>query len=117
MMEGSGGFDGAGFVSAAIVKHTNPCGAALAGSCREAVDLAIAGDPVAAYGGILAVGDEFDDEAAERLQSKDIFLEVIIAPRLSRPGGWIRCGRAAGQRAAAGGGGLGRGAGGSRCSA
>jgi phosphoribosylaminoimidazolecarboxamide formyltransferase/IMP cyclohydrolase len=47
------------------------------------VDLAIAGDPVAAYGGILAVGDEFDDEAAERLQSKDIFLEVIIAPRFS----------------------------------
>jgi phosphoribosylaminoimidazolecarboxamide formyltransferase / IMP cyclohydrolase len=72
-----------GLVSAAIVKHTNPCGAALGASCRDAIDQAIAGDPMAAYGGILAVGDELDGEAAERLQSKEVFLEVIIAPRFS----------------------------------
>jgi phosphoribosylaminoimidazolecarboxamide formyltransferase/IMP cyclohydrolase len=70
-------------VSACVVKHTNPCGAAIAGSCRAAIDEAIAGDPVAAYGGILAVGDELDDDAAERLKDKDVFLEVIIAPRFS----------------------------------
>jgi phosphoribosylaminoimidazolecarboxamide formyltransferase/IMP cyclohydrolase len=72
-----------GQVSAAILKHTNPCGAALATTCRDAIDQAIAGDPMAAYGGILAVGDELDAEAAERLQSKEVFLEVIVAPRFS----------------------------------
>jgi phosphoribosylaminoimidazolecarboxamide formyltransferase/IMP cyclohydrolase len=70
-------------VSACIVKHTNPCGAAIASTSRDAIDEAIAGDPIAAYGGILAVGDELDDEAAERLKDKDVFLEVIIAPRYS----------------------------------
>jgi phosphoribosylaminoimidazolecarboxamide formyltransferase/IMP cyclohydrolase len=77
------GMGGAPAVSAAILKHTNPCGAAIAPTAREAIDLAIAGDPVAAYGGILALGDELDDAAAERFKSKDVFLEVIIAPRFS----------------------------------
>jgi phosphoribosylaminoimidazolecarboxamide formyltransferase/IMP cyclohydrolase len=77
---GAGGSDG---VSACIVKHTNPCGAAIAATARDAIDQAIAGDPVAAYGGILALGDELDDEGAERLKDKDVFLEVIIAPRFS----------------------------------
>jgi phosphoribosylaminoimidazolecarboxamide formyltransferase/IMP cyclohydrolase len=70
-------------VSAAILKHTNPCGAAIAPTARDAIDQAIAGDPVAAYGGILALGDELDDDAAERLKTKEVFLEVIIAPRFS----------------------------------
>jgi phosphoribosylaminoimidazolecarboxamide formyltransferase/IMP cyclohydrolase len=70
-------------VSACVVKHTNPCGAAVASDCRAAIDEAIAGDPVAAYGGILAVGDELDDDAAERLKDKDVFLEVIVAPRFT----------------------------------
>jgi phosphoribosylaminoimidazolecarboxamide formyltransferase/IMP cyclohydrolase len=72
-----------GQVSAAIVKHTNPCGAALDATGRDAIDQAIAGDPVAAYGGILALGDEFDADAAERLQTKEVFLEVIVAPRFT----------------------------------
>ncbi len=68
-------------VAAAVVKHTNPCGASLVkGSVLDAVDEAIAGDPVAAYGGILAVSDVVDSEAAARLCAKDIFLEVLIAP-------------------------------------
>lgn len=70
-------------VSAAILKHTNPCGAAIAPTARDAIDQAIAGDPVAAFGGILALGDELDDDAAERLKTKEVFLEVIIAPRFS----------------------------------
>jgi phosphoribosylaminoimidazolecarboxamide formyltransferase/IMP cyclohydrolase len=44
------------------------------------VDLAIAGDPVAAYGGILAVTQRFDKAAAERVTAKDMFLEVVVAP-------------------------------------
>jgi len=77
-VQGSG--NGAG---ACIIKHTNPCGAAMAASCGLAVVNAIAGDPVAAYGGILAVNDELDEEAAERLCTKDNFFEVIVAPAFS----------------------------------
>ncbi|CAG0977393.1 phosphoribosylaminoimidazolecarboxamide formyltransferase / IMP cyclohydrolase [Phycisphaerales bacterium] len=67
-------------VGACIVKHTNPCGAALGSTARDAIDQAIAGDPVAAYGGILAINAPFDADAAERLRSKEVFLEVIVAP-------------------------------------
>jgi phosphoribosylaminoimidazolecarboxamide formyltransferase / IMP cyclohydrolase len=69
-----------GSASAVIVKHTNPCGAATAPTLRAAVDAALAGDPVAAYGGIMAVSRPFDALAAERLNTKEVFLEVIVAP-------------------------------------
>ena len=39
----------------AIVKHANPCGAAIGASLREAWDKALACDPVSAFGGIVAV--------------------------------------------------------------
>lgn len=70
----------AGRVCAAVVKHTNPCGAAAAGTVRDAVDRAIAGDPMAAFGGILAVSDRIDRSAAERIAADDTFFEVVIAP-------------------------------------
>ncbi|MCC6676016.1 MAG: bifunctional phosphoribosylaminoimidazolecarboxamide formyltransferase/IMP cyclohydrolase [Phycisphaerales bacterium] len=70
-------------VSAVIVKHTNPCGAGLAPTSREAIDLALAGDPLAAYGGILAVSSAVDDDAAQRFISPELFLEVIVAPSFS----------------------------------
>ncbi|MDQ7012887.1 MAG: bifunctional phosphoribosylaminoimidazolecarboxamide formyltransferase/IMP cyclohydrolase [Planctomycetota bacterium] len=66
--------------AACVIKHTNPCGAALAGSPAEAFDLAIAGDPMAAYGGIAASGSVIDTAAAERLCGADRFFEVVIAP-------------------------------------
>lgn len=65
---------------ACIVKHTNPCGAAIAPTARSAVDKAIAGDPLAAYGGILALNVPLDAAAADRLCQKDVFMEVIAAP-------------------------------------
>ena len=65
---------------AVVVKHTNPCGAALAPTAAHAVEQAIASDPLAAYGGILALNTELDEPAANRLTDKSIFLEVIIAP-------------------------------------
>lgn len=67
-------------VAAAIVKHTNPCGVGAAQTAREAIELALAGDPLAAYGGILALGAPLDDEAARLFSSPDLFLEVIVAP-------------------------------------
>ncbi|MFG0285270.1 MAG: bifunctional phosphoribosylaminoimidazolecarboxamide formyltransferase/IMP cyclohydrolase [Phycisphaerales bacterium JB039] len=67
----------------AIVKHTNPCGGALADDAAGAVDLAFAGDPVAAFGGILACHAEIDLRAARRIAHDDAFLEVVIAPRFA----------------------------------
>ncbi|MEM7754709.1 MAG: bifunctional phosphoribosylaminoimidazolecarboxamide formyltransferase/IMP cyclohydrolase [Planctomycetota bacterium] len=66
--------------SACVVKHTNPCGAARAQSVDDAVRAAIAGDPLAAFGGILAVDTQIDAAAAERIAAKDRFFEVVIAP-------------------------------------
>ena len=67
-------------VGACVVKHMNPCGAALATSTLDALRDAIAGDPVAAFGGILAINKPLDLAAALRLCEKDIFMEVIAAP-------------------------------------
>lgn len=66
--------------AAVVVKHTNPCGAAQAGALAQAVRLAIEGDPLAAYGGILAVSAAVDAETADRIAAPDRFFEVIVAP-------------------------------------
>jgi phosphoribosylaminoimidazolecarboxamide formyltransferase/IMP cyclohydrolase len=67
----------------AVVKHTNPCGAAIAADARAAFDLAYAGDPLAAYGGIVACSAPVDAHLAEALADEKRFLEVIVAPRFS----------------------------------
>ncbi len=61
-----------------IVKHTNPCGAAERDSLLEAWDAALAGDPVSAFGGVVALTGPVDRALAERLTS--LFLEVVVAP-------------------------------------
>lgn len=61
-----------------IVKHQNPCGAALAASQKEAFQQAFAGDPKSAYGGIVGFNKVLTGEAAQEM--KKIFFEVIIAP-------------------------------------
>jgi phosphoribosylaminoimidazolecarboxamide formyltransferase/IMP cyclohydrolase len=66
--------------AACVIKHANPCGAAVAGSCVAAIDEAIAGDPLAAYGGIIAVSGTVDAAGAERLCRNDVFIEVLAAP-------------------------------------
>jgi phosphoribosylaminoimidazolecarboxamide formyltransferase/IMP cyclohydrolase len=62
----------------AIVKHASPCGIATASSVREAYTLALASDPVSAFGGIVAVNRAVDVEAA-RLMAEHFF-DVIVAP-------------------------------------
>lgn len=62
----------------AIIKHTNPCGMASAGSIFEAYNKALTTDPKSAFGGIVAFNREVDEKLAEILN--EIFLEVIIAP-------------------------------------
>jgi phosphoribosylaminoimidazolecarboxamide formyltransferase/IMP cyclohydrolase len=64
--------------SCAIIKHTNPCGAALGDSSVEAYQAALSCDPVSAFGGIVAFNKLVDKPTAEKLN--EIFLEIIIAP-------------------------------------
>lgn len=66
--------------AACVLKHTNPCGAACAPSNHDAVDAAIAGDPMAAFGGILATSTSIDLKAAQRITADGTFFEVLIAP-------------------------------------
>ncbi|MEX1170589.1 MAG: bifunctional phosphoribosylaminoimidazolecarboxamide formyltransferase/IMP cyclohydrolase [Chloroflexota bacterium] len=61
-----------------IVKHTNPCGAAERPTLLEAWSAALAGDPVSAFGGVVALTRPVDRVVAEGLVS--IFLEVVVAP-------------------------------------
>ncbi len=61
-----------------IVKHANPCGCALASDLEEAYAKALAGDPVSAYGGVVACNRRVEAPLAERLAEQ--FVEVLIAP-------------------------------------
>jgi phosphoribosylaminoimidazolecarboxamide formyltransferase / IMP cyclohydrolase len=64
--------------AAVIVKHNNPCGAAIADSIGEAYEKALACDPLSAFGGVIALNREVDKALAERLHQN--FVEVLIAP-------------------------------------
>ncbi len=65
----------------AIIKHTNPCGAALGKNVLDAYERALSSDPVSAYGGIVAFNKEVDENTAEKLN--EIFLEIVVAPSYS----------------------------------
>ena len=65
----------------AIIKHANPCGVATAPTLRQAYEKAFACDTVSAFGGIVALNQELDEEAATEIVK--IFTEVIIAPSAS----------------------------------
>lgn len=62
----------------AILKHTNPCGVGQGASLREAWERAFATDRHAPFGGIIAVNQPLDAEAAAVIA--EIFSEVIVAP-------------------------------------
>ena len=64
--------------AAVIVKHNNPCGVARGKTLQEAYERALAGDPISAFGGIVALNETVDEKLAERLN--EIFLEIIIVP-------------------------------------
>jgi phosphoribosylaminoimidazolecarboxamide formyltransferase / IMP cyclohydrolase len=66
----------------AIVKHANPCGAAIADSLREAWDKALACDPVSAYGGVAALNHVLDAGTAEAIVR--LFIEVVIVPDVTQ---------------------------------
>ena len=73
-------FAGTATPAAAIIKHTNPCGAAIADTLAEAFRQAREGDPISAFGGILAVNKMIDAETAGLITGKNTFFEAIVAP-------------------------------------
>ncbi len=71
-------FDPTRSAAVAIIKHANPCGVAEGASLLEAYERALACDPVSAFGGIVALNQTLDGDAARKIV--EIFTEVIIAP-------------------------------------
>lgn len=62
----------------AVIKHTNPCGYATGATLAEAFEAAWNGDPVSAFGSVIAVTEKVDMAAAECLKGR--FIEALIAP-------------------------------------
>jgi len=61
-----------------IVKHLSPCGIASADALAQAFPLALAGDPVSAFGSVIAANRTFDGATARAIG--DLFVEAIAAP-------------------------------------
>jgi phosphoribosylaminoimidazolecarboxamide formyltransferase / IMP cyclohydrolase len=62
----------------AIIKHNNPCGAAISDSVLKSYDLAQSSDPLSAFGGVIACNSQWTKKATELLMDK--YVEVLIAP-------------------------------------
>ena len=61
-----------------IVKHANPCGVGVGASIEEAYEVALAADPVSAYGGVVVCNRPVSAALGERLAEQ--FVEVLFAP-------------------------------------
>jgi len=66
--------------AACILKHNNPCGASVANDLSAAFELAYEGDPVSAFGGIVAVNRRVDLATARLMGQPGRFIEAILAP-------------------------------------
>ena len=64
-----------------IVKHLNPAGLAVASCLADAYPRALAGDPLSAFGGIVAVNRPLDEATARQIV--EVFTEVVLAPSFS----------------------------------
>jgi phosphoribosylaminoimidazolecarboxamide formyltransferase / IMP cyclohydrolase len=71
----------------AIIKHTNPCGLAVDDDLVEAFGRAFMGDPVSAFGGILAFNRRVTDKMARAIRTTKhptsgdrLLLHIIMAP-------------------------------------
>ncbi|BBL78427.1 bifunctional purine biosynthesis protein PurH [Rubrobacter xylanophilus] len=64
--------------AAVIVKHANPCGAAVGETVEEAYRRALDSDRVSAFGGIVALNREVSGALARRIS--EVFTEVLVAP-------------------------------------
>ncbi len=66
--------------AAVVVKHTNPSGVAEAATLVEAFEAAWEGDPLAAFGSVVAVNRPLDEVTAEAI--REVFVEVVLAPQV-----------------------------------
>lgn len=64
----------------AVIKHTNPCGAGIAGTLSDAFSKAYSGDPVSAFGSIIALNRRVDVQTAEGITAPGHFVEAVVAP-------------------------------------
>jgi phosphoribosylaminoimidazolecarboxamide formyltransferase / IMP cyclohydrolase len=64
---------------AAVIKHTNPCGAAIGATLAEAYAKALASDPLSAFGSIIALNRTVDMAAAKLIHETE-FIECVLAP-------------------------------------
>ncbi|HLX64443.1 MAG TPA: bifunctional phosphoribosylaminoimidazolecarboxamide formyltransferase/IMP cyclohydrolase [Planctomycetota bacterium] len=70
--------------AACVVKHNNPCGAACADDILDAWTRAFAGDPLSAFGGVLAFNRQLNSNVAEQIVSEKGFkADAIVAPSFS----------------------------------
>jgi phosphoribosylaminoimidazolecarboxamide formyltransferase / IMP cyclohydrolase len=69
--------------AAVVIKHNNPCGAAVGVTLEEAFRKAYEGDPLSAYGGVLAFNREVDEATAKQITEPKRFIECVIAPGYS----------------------------------
>lgn len=67
-----------GKVAVSVIKHLNPCGLAVTGDIMKSLEMAWAGDPISAFGGIICFSEGVTKEIAEWFRKK--FVEIIIAP-------------------------------------
>jgi phosphoribosylaminoimidazolecarboxamide formyltransferase/IMP cyclohydrolase len=81
-VDGEGALEAAkelsGAPGVALIKHTNPCGYATGETLADALKAAWAGDPVSAFGSVIAVTENVDIATAEFLKGR--FVEALIAP-------------------------------------
>jgi phosphoribosylaminoimidazolecarboxamide formyltransferase/IMP cyclohydrolase len=66
--------------AAVVIKHNNPCGAAIADQLATAARAALDGDPQSAFGSVLAFNRTLDTATAEALAQPGLFVEAIVAP-------------------------------------
>ena len=83
-----------------IVKHANPCGAAVAATLPEAYEGAYRTDPTSAFGGIIAFNRELDAASATLITERQ-FVEVLAAPAVSAQAAQVLAARAERARAGA----------------
>jgi phosphoribosylaminoimidazolecarboxamide formyltransferase/IMP cyclohydrolase len=69
--------------AAAVIKHNNPCGCAVAETLTQAFRKAFEGDPLSAYGGVLGFNRPVDEATALQISEPNRFVECIIAPDYS----------------------------------
>ncbi|MBI4232189.1 bifunctional phosphoribosylaminoimidazolecarboxamide formyltransferase/IMP cyclohydrolase [Candidatus Peregrinibacteria bacterium] len=70
--------------TAVLIKHNNPCGVASALKLEEAFIAAYKVDPMSAFGCVIAVNREVDENIVDHIKNEKMFVEMIIAPSYSK---------------------------------